>query len=123
MSALDSGRYSVAAGCVGICQGSLDASVAYAKERTQFDRPIASFQLVQEMIADMVVRTEAARGAGLARGLAQGPGQAEHHGDVDRQAVRDRGRGDACGPRDPGARRLGLRRTTTRSSATCATRA
>jgi len=62
MSALDSGRYSVAAGCVGICQGSLDASVAYAKERTQFNRPIASFQLVQEMIADMVVQTEAARG-------------------------------------------------------------
>ena len=62
MSALDSGRYSVAAGCVGICQASLDASVAYSKERRQFDRPIASFQLVQEMIADMVVQTEAARG-------------------------------------------------------------
>jgi len=62
MSALDSGRYSVAAGCVGICQASLDASVAYSKERTQFDRPIASFQLVQELIADMVVQTEAARG-------------------------------------------------------------
>jgi alkylation response protein AidB-like acyl-CoA dehydrogenase len=61
MSALDSGRYSVAAGCVGICQGSVDASVAYSKERTQFERPIASFQLVQEMIADMVVETEAAR--------------------------------------------------------------
>jgi alkylation response protein AidB-like acyl-CoA dehydrogenase len=62
MSALDSGRYSVAAGCVGICQASLDASVAYSKERTQFDRPIASFQLVQEMLADMKVQTEAARG-------------------------------------------------------------
>jgi alkylation response protein AidB-like acyl-CoA dehydrogenase len=62
MSALDSGRYSVAAGCVGICQASLDASVTYAKERTQFDRPIAAFQLVQEMIADMVVQTDAARG-------------------------------------------------------------
>jgi butyryl-CoA dehydrogenase len=62
MSALDSGRYSVAAGCVGICQGSLEASIAYSKERTQFDRPIGSFQLVQEMIADMVVQTEAARG-------------------------------------------------------------
>jgi butyryl-CoA dehydrogenase len=62
MSALDSGRYSVAAGCVGICQGSLDASIAYCKERTQFERPIGSFQLVQEMIADMVVHTEAARG-------------------------------------------------------------
>jgi butyryl-CoA dehydrogenase len=61
MSALDSGRYSVAAGCVGICQGSVNASVEYSKARTQFDRPIASFQLVQEMIADMVVETEAAR--------------------------------------------------------------
>jgi alkylation response protein AidB-like acyl-CoA dehydrogenase len=62
MSALDSGRYSVAAGCVGICQGALDASITYARERTQFERPIASFQLVQEMIADMVVQTDAARG-------------------------------------------------------------
>ncbi len=61
MSALDSGRFSVAAGCVGICQGSVTASVNYAKERTQFDRPIASFQLVQELIADQVVQTEAAR--------------------------------------------------------------
>jgi butyryl-CoA dehydrogenase len=61
MSALDSGRFSVASGCVGICQGCVDASVAYSKERKQFDRPLASFQLVQEMIADMVVDTEAAR--------------------------------------------------------------
>src|SRR4051812_22855870 len=38
MSALDSGRYSVAAGCVGICQGCVNASVEYAKEREQFDR-------------------------------------------------------------------------------------
>ena len=62
MSALDSGRFSVASGCVGICQGCVDASVAYSKDREQFDRPIASFQLVQEMLAEMVVDTEAARG-------------------------------------------------------------
>jgi butyryl-CoA dehydrogenase len=62
MSALDSGRFSVAAGCVGICQGCVNASVEYAKERKQFDRPIASFQLVQAMLADMIVDTEAARG-------------------------------------------------------------
>ncbi len=61
MSALDGGRYSVAAGCVGICQGCVDASVAYATERRQFGVPIASFQLVQEMIADMIVRRDAAR--------------------------------------------------------------
>ncbi len=62
MSALDSGRFSVAAGCVGICQGCVDASVAYAKEREQFGAPIAAFQLVQAMIADMVVDTHASRG-------------------------------------------------------------
>jgi butyryl-CoA dehydrogenase len=62
MSALDSGRFSVAAGCVGICQGCVDASTAYAKEREQFGRPIAAFQLVQAMIADMVVDVHAARG-------------------------------------------------------------
>jgi alkylation response protein AidB-like acyl-CoA dehydrogenase len=61
MSALDSGRYSVAAGCVGICQGCVDASVTYAKERVQFGKPIASFQLVQGMLADMKVQTDAAR--------------------------------------------------------------
>jgi len=61
MSALDSGRFSVAAGCVGICQGCVDESVRYSQERVQFDRPIASFQLVQAMIADMVVDTEASR--------------------------------------------------------------
>jgi alkylation response protein AidB-like acyl-CoA dehydrogenase len=61
MTALDAGRYSVASGCVGICEGCVQASVAYAREREQFGVPIASFQLVQEMIADMVVRRDAAR--------------------------------------------------------------
>ncbi len=61
MSALDNGRYSVAAGCVGICDGCVDASVAYAKERRQFGVPIGSFQLVQELIADMIVKRDAAR--------------------------------------------------------------
>jgi butyryl-CoA dehydrogenase len=61
MTSLESGRYSVAAGCVGICQGCLDYSVNYAKQRQQFGRPIASFQLVQAMLADMKVETDAAR--------------------------------------------------------------
>jgi butyryl-CoA dehydrogenase len=61
MSALDSGRFSVAAGCVGICQGCVDESVRYSTEREQFGRPIASFQLVQAMLAEMKVRTDAAR--------------------------------------------------------------
>src|SRR4051794_9180707 len=61
MSALDHGRISLAAGCVGIAQGCLDASVAYARERRQFGRAIASFQLVQELVADLAVETQAAR--------------------------------------------------------------
>ncbi|MFQ5895725.1 MAG: acyl-CoA dehydrogenase family protein [Nitrospinota bacterium] len=61
MSALDNGRFSVAAGCVGIAQGCIEASVAYARERRAFGKSIASFQLVQDMIARMVVDAEAAR--------------------------------------------------------------
>jgi len=61
MTALDAGRYSVAAGAVGIGQACIDASVTYATQRKTFGKPIAGHQLVQELIADMVVETEAAR--------------------------------------------------------------
>jgi alkylation response protein AidB-like acyl-CoA dehydrogenase len=61
MSALDAGRISLAAGCVGIAQGCVDASIAYAKQRQAFGRAIAGFQLVQELIAETAVETEAAR--------------------------------------------------------------
>ena len=61
MTALDAGRYSVAAGCVGICEGCVTASIDYARERRQFGVPIASFQLVQEMIAEMILKRDAAR--------------------------------------------------------------
>lgn len=61
MSALDHGRISLGAGCVGIAQGCLDASIAYTRARRQFGRSVASFQLVQELLADIAVETEAAR--------------------------------------------------------------
>lgn len=61
LDALDNGRFGVAAGCVGIMQGCVDACVRYSKERSQFGRQIASFQLVQDMIARMYVDMEAAR--------------------------------------------------------------
>jgi hypothetical protein len=61
MSALDNGRISLAAGAVGVAQGCVDASVAYARERKQFGKSIAQFQLVQELLSDMAVETEAAR--------------------------------------------------------------
>ncbi|WP_205473969.1 acyl-CoA dehydrogenase family protein [Nocardioides sp. SYSU D00038] len=61
MSSLDKGRISVAAGCVGIVQGCLEISVDYATSRTQFGRPIAGFQLVQDLIADISLDADAAR--------------------------------------------------------------
>jgi alkylation response protein AidB-like acyl-CoA dehydrogenase len=61
MKALDKGRVSVAAGCVGIVQACLDAVVDYTRTRTQFGRPIASFQMVQDMIAQISVDADAAR--------------------------------------------------------------
>ncbi|RDI49908.1 acyl-CoA dehydrogenase family protein [Nocardia mexicana] len=61
MAALDKGRMGVAAGCVGVARGCLEASVRYAQEREQFGKPIASYQLVQELIADIAVDVEAAR--------------------------------------------------------------
>ncbi|MFV2119563.1 acyl-CoA dehydrogenase family protein [Streptomyces sp. Act-28] len=61
MSALAKGRMSVAAGCVGIAQAALDAAVGYAGEREQFGKPIASYQLVQELISDIAVDVAAAR--------------------------------------------------------------
>ncbi|WP_020667542.1 acyl-CoA dehydrogenase family protein [Amycolatopsis nigrescens] len=61
LGALSRGRVSVAAGAVGLAQAALDAAVRYSTERTQFDRPIASFQLVQELLADSLVDITAAR--------------------------------------------------------------
>jgi alkylation response protein AidB-like acyl-CoA dehydrogenase len=61
LSTLDNGRVGLGASCVGLAQACLDAGLTYAKERTQFGKPIAAFQLVQEMLADMAVKVEAAR--------------------------------------------------------------
>jgi acyl-CoA dehydrogenase len=57
----ESPRSMLAIFSVGIAQGAIDASMRYARERHQFGRPIAGFQLVQEMLVDMVIETEAAR--------------------------------------------------------------
>ncbi|RZT78953.1 hypothetical protein EV382_2149 [Micromonospora violae] len=61
LATLAKGRMSVAAGCVGIAQGCLDAAVGYAGERTQFGKPIAGHQLVQQLLAAIAVDTAAAR--------------------------------------------------------------
>src|SRR5215210_5930716 len=58
---LDGGRISVAAMGVGLAQGCYDLAVAYAKEREQFGKPIASFQAVQQKLVDMATEIEASR--------------------------------------------------------------
>ncbi|MGL4731326.1 MAG: acyl-CoA dehydrogenase [Clostridium sp.] len=61
MKTLDGGRIGIAAQALGIAQGALDEAVAYMKERKQFGKPLAAFQGLQWMIADMDVQVEAAR--------------------------------------------------------------
>jgi alkylation response protein AidB-like acyl-CoA dehydrogenase len=61
MTELDSGRIGVGAQAVGIAQGALDRSVKYAQERVAFGHPIAEFEAIQWMIADMATRLDAAR--------------------------------------------------------------
>lgn len=59
MSCIDNGRYTVAAGALGLIRASLDASTKYAKERHTFGKPIGSHQLVRRMISLMVQRRDA----------------------------------------------------------------
>lgn len=97
LSALDSGRLGIAACAIGVAQAALDEAVRYATERQQFGHPIADFQGLRFMLADMATQIEAGRSLYLAAG---GHGQTLLHG-----------RGDAGHHRrGPGARRLRLHR-------------
>jgi len=61
MRAINSGRLNVSAGCTGIAQAALEAASAHAVSRTQFGKPLAGFQLVQQLIANIAVQANAAR--------------------------------------------------------------
>jgi alkylation response protein AidB-like acyl-CoA dehydrogenase len=61
MRTLDRSRPGIAAQAVGLAQGALEVASAYARDRTQFGRPIAEFQMIGAMLADMDAQTEAAR--------------------------------------------------------------
>ena len=61
MRTLDRSRPGIAAQAVGIAQGALEVAAAYARDRTQFGKPILEFQMVGAMLADMDAQTEAAR--------------------------------------------------------------
>jgi len=61
LATLDGGRIGIAAQALGIAQGCLDESLAYARERRQFGQPIANFQAIQWMLSDMAAEIDAAR--------------------------------------------------------------
>ena len=61
MAVLDGGRVSIAGFSLGVASGALDASLKYAKQREQFDQPIANFQAIQWMLADGYTELDAAR--------------------------------------------------------------
>jgi alkylation response protein AidB-like acyl-CoA dehydrogenase len=61
LAGIDTARLFIASACVGLAQSCIDSSIKYAKERHQFGKPIGSFQLVQEKIAQMAAETEAIR--------------------------------------------------------------
>ena len=61
LAALDTGRIGIAAQALGIAQAAYETAVKYAKERQQFKRPIASFQTIQNYLADMATEIDAAR--------------------------------------------------------------
>jgi butyryl-CoA dehydrogenase len=61
LAILDAGRIGIAAQAVGIAEAAYEAALAYAKEREQFGQPIANFQAIQFMLADMKIKIEASR--------------------------------------------------------------
>lgn len=82
MSALDIGRYSVAWGSVGIGQACLEASLDYTQVREQFGEPLRNFQLIQQMVTNMITHVKAARLLCLQAGYALENQQANATNDI-----------------------------------------
>ncbi|MFB8235794.1 acyl-CoA dehydrogenase family protein [Kitasatospora purpeofusca] len=76
LAALDSGRLGIAACAIGVAQAALDTAVEYARERHQFGRPIADFQGLSFMLADMATQIEAGRALYLSAARRRDAGQA-----------------------------------------------
>ena len=75
MKILDGGRISIAALALGMARGAYDAALAYAAAAQQFGQPIAEFQAIQFMLAEMATRDRRRRAPDLPRGVDEGPGQ------------------------------------------------
>jgi alkylation response protein AidB-like acyl-CoA dehydrogenase len=110
LSALDSGRLGIAACAIGVAQAALDEAVAYATGRQQFGRPIADFQGLRFMLADMATQIEAGPGALPRRGPAARRGSAVRQAGGHGEAALHRHRDEGHHGRRPGARRVRLHR-------------
>ena len=108
MSAIDQGRFTVAAGAVGLAQACLDASSAYAHERQTFGEEIGRHQLVKQMIAKMAAGTEIGRLLVWRAGWLKNHGLRNTRETSPRQVARDRARGPGGARRDPDPRRQRL---------------
>lgn len=107
LTGLNEGRVNVTFAVVGLGQAALDASIRYAKERVQFGKPIASFQLVQDLIVQMALKVDTARllGSHAARLLDQKRTAAARHRC---KAIWHRSHGGCLQHGHPSARRLRL---------------
>ena len=76
MNAVENGRLGVASRAVGLSQACVDVATSYARERVVFKQPIGKFQMVQEMLSNMICGTEGARAPHLPARVPQGPGPA-----------------------------------------------
>lgn len=108
LSTLDTGRISLAAGAVGLMQRALDLSLAYTRERKQFGKPIAQFQLVQEHLAAMKLDLGGRPPPHLPGGLEEGQGGALHPRGQPGQALRLGGGQPGGLPGHPGPRGVRL---------------
>ena len=111
MWALEGGRVAIAAQALGIGQAALAEAIAYANERQAFGQPIANFQAIQWMLADMATELAAARMLTWKAAAAQGASAANHRRGVDGQARRLRSctQGGRQGDADPRVGRVSSR--------------
>ena len=119
---LDEGRVAFAALGVGLAQGCVDESVAYAKQRQAFGKAIGEYQAIQFKLADMEARAHTARLAYYDAASRLVNGRDVQAAGGHREAAGQRCRGEQCPGGDPGARRLRLHERDPRSPACGATR-
>ncbi|MDW7992837.1 MAG: acyl-CoA dehydrogenase family protein [Anaerolineae bacterium] len=92
LTTLDAGRVAIAAMALGLAHGAFERAVAYAKQHVQFGQPIANFQAIQWMIADMATEIDAAAPDGPSGHLVADEGSPVHQGGLWRNSLRRRSR-------------------------------